>query len=45
VTLRFAILGLELFTVTIELDNDKSQTPQPSLRSKLRQAVAHSVIR
>ncbi|HEY2085474.1 MAG TPA: hypothetical protein VGH54_05490 [Mycobacterium sp.] len=45
-TLRFVVFGIELFTVTVELhDKPDATVSQPTLRSKLRQAVAHSVIR
>jgi hypothetical protein len=47
VTLRFAVLGLELFTITFERPDHTPPPgrPEPTLRSKMRQAVAHSVIR
>lgn len=48
-TVRFAVLGLEMFKVTVEFPNPAPPKtpcqPEPSLRSKMRQAVAHSVIR
>lgn len=49
-TLRFAVLGIELVTVTFELPDHAPSVPapcrpEPTLRSKMRQAVAHSVIR
>ena len=48
-TLRFALLGVELFTVTVEFPNPappKSPCqPEPTMLSRLRRAVVHTAVR